>query len=51
MFWSARVGGACMYIQALVGDYRQVAELVGICDINAGSTRFYADRARQQGPR
>jgi predicted dehydrogenase len=42
-------GRAAMYIKALVMDYHMVGELVGICDINAGRTRFYADRAKQHG--
>lgn len=42
-------GRSSMYIESLVRTYREVGDLVGLCDINPGRTRLYAEWAGQQG--
>ena len=38
-----------MYRDAILGDYAEFCELVGLCDINPGRLQLYVDAARQRG--
>jgi predicted dehydrogenase len=42
-------GRALMYTQALVETYRETAELVGLCDRNAGRSALFAGWCQQRG--
>ena len=42
-------GRSEIYIQALVKDFREVGELVALCDISPGRTQVYAEWAAQYG--